>query len=1088
MSNYIAYHVHSDLSLLDSCTNFKDYVDKAIELKQSSIGFSEHGKPLQWVAKKMYCEEKGIKYLHAVECYLTENLEESVRDNFHTVLIARNFEGVLEINNAISRSCEKDHFYYVNRLTFDEFLKLSKNVITTSACLGSPLNKLPLTHLRYEELIRRYDFLEIQPHDHADQISFNIHLATLSQSYNKPLIAGTDTHSINSYKAECRKILLKRKHKSYSDEDKFDLTYKTYDELVNAFKVQNALPENIYLQAIENTNIMANMVKDFTIDKSLKYPVLYGSREKDKEVFAKTINEKLTKKINDGVIPQDQIDAFKIAIAEEQRVFSKIEMDGFMLSMSELMSWCHENNIPVGNARGSVGGSRIAYVTDVIDLNPEKWHTVFSRFCNEDRKEVGDIDVDVIDTDRPRIFEYIVNRFGRKKTARVSSFGTIVEKGTIDDIGGALNQYWEEEHPNDKLKNPYSISNIEKIKKEFATDEKKTRKNHPDIFYYYDGLLGTKISQSVHPAGMVISPITLSDNYGTFDKDGDNCLMLDMEEVHEIGLVKYDFLILKNIGIINDVYKMLGKPYPKSHEINWDDQAVWEDMLKSPVGVFQMESEYSFSLLRQYEPHSIFDMSLVTAAIRPSGASYRDKLMKHETYKNPSPIIDELLKDNGGFLIYQEDTIKFLQQICGLTGSEADNVRRAIGRKDEERLKNALPQILEGYCNKSDKPRDIAAEEAKAFLQIIEDSAAYQFGFNHSIAYCLIGYLCAYLRYYYPYEFITTYLNNAANEDDVIKGTELSLDYGIKIIAPKFGFSKDVYVFDKEKNVIVKGISSIKYMNATVANDLYHVSQIKPETSFTDLLALISEQTSINTKQRELLIKIDYFSEYGNSKELLKIADIFEFFKQGEAKVIKLKNSESIVAKEIILRYAKTSNDESNSCTLTNDELETQSQYIKKLKRNLKELTDEEKINDTINKITELENLYNSQHKQHVLQLINECEMQIRSLNIPDFNFKNKMQNQLEILGYVDLTTNKEEDRRKLLVMDVRELKNKDSGVTWGWAIFTRSVGSGKLGRMTVKNELFKNNVIHKSDIILAKDVYKNLKDFWYLASYEKVY
>ena len=173
---------------------------------------------------------------------------------------------------------------------------------------------------------------------------------------------------------------------------------------------------------------------------------------------------------------------------------------------------------------------------------------------------------------------------------------------------------------------------------------------------------------------------------------------------------------------------MVGIPYPKSHEINWEDQAVWTDMIKNPVGIFQMEGEFAHSLLRQFEPHNIFDMSLVTACIRPSGASYRDDLIKKKIHKNPSPIIDELLKDDYGYLVYQESTIKFLQQICGLSGSEADNIRRAIGRKDNDRLQKSLPQILEGYCEKSPQPRDVAEKEAKEFLQVIEDSASYQFG------------------------------------------------------------------------------------------------------------------------------------------------------------------------------------------------------------------------------------------------------------------------------------------------------------------------------------------------------------------------
>ena len=173
----------------------------------------------------------------------------------------------------------------------------------------------------------------------------------------------------------------------------------------------------------------------------------------------------------------------------------------------------------------------------------------------------------------------------------------------------------------------------------------------------------------MHPAGIVASPITLRDNYGTFISDGKEILQIDMECVHEVSLVKYDILGLKNIEIIKDAYELLGKPYPKSHEINWDDEAVWKDMLRSPIGIFQFEGEFAFQMLRQYEPHSIFDMSLVTAALRPSGASYRDDLMQHKPHRNPSSIIDELLADNNGYLIYQEDVIKFLQQICGFSVS-----------------------------------------------------------------------------------------------------------------------------------------------------------------------------------------------------------------------------------------------------------------------------------------------------------------------------------------------------------------------------------------------------------------------------------
>ena len=229
------YHCHSEYSLLDSCTKFTDYIDLSVKNGSKALSISEHGKPLNWTEKWNACKNAGLRYIHSVEIYLTESLDEKIRDNYHTVLMARNMDGLRELNTLISTSCDKNHFYYTNRISFDEFLSISDNIISTSACLASPLNRLPDTHPRYMELAQKYDFLEVQAHNHPDQIEFNKRLAALAKKLGKPLIAGTDTHSSNQYKAECRSILLQAKHKSYGDEDAFDLTYKTYDELVGLF-------------------------------------------------------------------------------------------------------------------------------------------------------------------------------------------------------------------------------------------------------------------------------------------------------------------------------------------------------------------------------------------------------------------------------------------------------------------------------------------------------------------------------------------------------------------------------------------------------------------------------------------------------------------------------------------------------------------------------------------------------------------------------------------------------------------------------------------------------------------------------------
>lgn len=1039
---YIPYHVHTEYSLLDSCDKPETYIDLAVKNNMPAISFSEHGKPLNWTEKLFACKEAGIRYIHSVEIYLTENIEEKLRDNYHTVLMARNSDGVRELNRLISMSCDKDHFYYTNRISFDEFLSISDNIISTSACLASPLNKLPDTHPRYEELANKYSFLEIQLHNHPEQIEYNKRLLSLSKKLGKPLIAGTDTHSSSKYKAECRAVLLSAKHKSYGDEDSFDLSFKTYDELVGAFEKQGALPPEEYLEAIDNTNGLLEMTEDIELDTSIKYPILYGTREKDDEIFSRTVSEKLEEKLKNGVIPRAQEGAFKEAVNEEMRVFRKLKMTGFMLSMSELISWCKSQGMAIGTARGSVGGSRVAYVTDIIDLNPETWHTVFSRFCNEDRTEIGDIDIDCVESDRPAIFNYITSRFGKEKTARVASFGTMQAKGVIDDVGRSLAIKWDKEHPDNKENNPWSLSNVARIKDEFDSNEAKAKEKYPELFYYFDGLVDTKISQSVHPAGMIISPVTLTDNYGCFDKEGEECLFLDMECVHDVGLAKYDFLILKTVQVIRDTCQYLGSSYPKTHEIDWNDEKVWDDMAKNSSGIFQFEGKFAHDCLKKFKPKSIFEMSIVTACIRPSGTSYRDALLARKPHKNPSGIIDDLLKENFGYLIYQEDTIKFLQQICGLSGSEADNIRRAIGRKQKDRLDKAMPSILEGYCKKSSEPRERAEEEAREFLQIIEDSASYQFGYNHSIAYCLLGYLCAYYRYYHPLEFITAFLNNAANEEDIRNGTVYASSIGISVTMPKWGVSRSNYSFDREKNIIAKGLSSVKYMSDGLAEELYETAHGKSHTHFVEVLNDTDERTSLNSRQLDILIKIDFFSDFGNQRELLRITSLFyDVFNRGHSKKISKEKVDGTPLESIVKKYSVGT---------------TKSGGVAK-----------------------------SYTLLDVESILKEAEDAVKAAHMEDLSDILKVRNFADAMGYVGYISGKEEDRRKLYVLETYPLVRKKDGKQFGYSVLTKSIGSGKESRFTVVNSLYDKEPINKGDIIYCKGFERN-GQYFRLTQYSK--
>ena len=305
----------------------------------------------------------------------------------------------------------------------------------------------------------------------------------------------------------------------------------------------------------------------------------------------------------------------------------------------------------------------------------------------------------------------------------------------------------------------------------------------------------------------------------------------------------------------------------------------------------------------------------------------------------------------------------------------------------------------------------------------------------------MIGYLCAYLRYYHPYEFITAYLNNANGEEDVKSGNELATLYGISIVPPRFGISKDQYLFNQEEHVIAKGISSVKYMNKDVANELYQVAAAGKPSSFMELLLKMDSETHLDTRQRDILIKIDYFSEYGNSKELLRMVDFFTFFKNGTMKKIP-KDKVTPELEQIILPY----------------------------------VTDTGKTGTPTKSYTFVD----------MRGLLLACEQVVRDMHIQDFDLKNKMQNQLENLGYIDLTTQKKADRRKLIIMDVFPLKSKKDGSVWGYALQTRSIGSGKTARLTVRSRIFDRKPLKRYDTIFASDLQQE-RSYWYLIGYDYV-
>lgn len=1111
-NNYVVYHLHDDTSnangYADSCTKFDEYIKLAKKCNMKAIAFSNHGGIYDWIKKKQYCDKYGIKYIHGVELYLCINLADNTR-GYHIGLYAKNWEGVKELNSLMSISTSKGkkedhsdrHAYFNPRISFDELMSTSDNIIVTTACLASALWKLSDKDIlnkengkvQYEYNISKRNellkwlsqnkhrcFLEIQYHDCEHQKKYNKMLLKWSKEYDIPLIAGTDTHSSNNYKAECRKVLQKSKDSFYGEEDEFDLTWKTYDELVKAFEKQNTIPKEEYLNAIENTNKLADMVEEFSLDKTFKYPTLYG--ENARQQWRDRIYRMFKEKCNKGIIDKNRIDEYKKQIKEEFCVMTKLGMESFMMFMSELMVWCKENNINSSPCRGSVGGSTIAFVTDIISVDPIKWHTVFSRFCNEDRISLGDIDEDFAPQDRAKVYQYIIDRFGNKNVSYILALGTIQDRGSIDVLAKGLNyhdlslvkqiknsfdEYFEEfkkiimEEVNlEELEGATSSSptfdDVDLYFKVIAKRDKanrvvelknmwdKLREENKELFYYFDGIKGTIISKGNHPSGMIGSPITLCDNLGVYYKNGDENIPIStcaMKAVDSLNYVKFDILGLKTIGILQDTYKLLNKKWEEPYQIDWDDEKVWNDMLTCKAGIFQFEGKYAFDLLSKFKPKAINDMSLVNASLRPSGKSYRNRLIAGEFNKNPSEQIDNLLQANKGFLVFQEDTIKFLTNICGFSGSLADTTRRAIGKKDLELLNKQLPKILEGYCKKSNKDRETAEKEAKEFIQIISDSSEYQFGYNHSTGYSMNGYMCARLRYYYPLEFVTAYLNNAENEDDLNNGIEIAKIKKIKINNPKFRYSKADYMCDKKTNSIYKGVKSIKFLNKQCADELYKLRN-NTYNSFTDLLYDIQDKVSINSKQIKILILLDFFEEFGQSNKLLKTYNLFsEVWNKKQLKKDKLKELDLDI--NIVKCYSEKETD---------------------------------KIFKEIN----------------IYSLIKSIESNLENKQV---GIKQKLRAELEFLGYLQ-TTIPELKSDLYYVLEVEEYKNKKS-ITYYPHLY--NIKTGETTKFKLKNYLwfaenpFKtNNIISITKLIkegkrklvdgkwtISKDEFWNIIDAW---------
>ena len=394
---YVPYHMHSMLSNgttnIDSITNFRDYVKVAADCGMPALGISEHGNIFEWLHKKEAIEKAGMKYIHCVEAYITadtDDIPEKRRDNYHCVLIAKNYDGVKEINRMTSKSFNRDdcHFYYMPRITFDELYATSDNVIITTACLGGVLHNgddiVKEQFLTFLANNKHRCYLEIQHHNIEEQIEYNKYLYEISKAIGVPLIVGTDTHALNELQMEGRAILQSAKDVHFDDEDSWDLVFKTPEELLNAYKKQKSLPIDIVKDAMQNSIKMAKSIEPFDVDHSAKYPQLYDDSE---AVFKEKINQGA---VSRGIMSKPNYQEYIDRIHYEYDTYKHNGAIDFMLLEEDYKSEMRKKGVRFGYSRGSVSGSIIAYLLGITDVDSVKYNLNFERFMNKERVSLAD--------------------------------------------------------------------------------------------------------------------------------------------------------------------------------------------------------------------------------------------------------------------------------------------------------------------------------------------------------------------------------------------------------------------------------------------------------------------------------------------------------------------------------------------------------------------------------------------------------------------------------------------------------------------------------------------------------------------------
>ncbi|MBI4688119.1 MAG: DNA polymerase III subunit alpha [Nitrospirae bacterium] len=885
-SDYIPLHLHTQHSLLDGAIRIEELIAKAQEYKLPALAITDHGNMFGAIDFYKKVSKAGLKPIIGCEVYVApknrfEKKESGISGiseaSFHLILLCKDMHGYKNLTTLLSKAY-LEGFYYRPRIDKELLSQFSGGLIALSSCLHGEvpyylhkgmIDKARESALEYKRILGAENFfLEIQANGLPEQEAVNKMLIELSRDLHIGLVATNDCHYLRKEDAKAHDILICiQTGKTLNDSDRMRFTgdsfyFRSPEEMKKAFK---DVPE-----AIENTKKIAercNLDFKFGVFHLPKYKVPEGH---DSNTYLKELTEKGLKERFKGDIPQ----GYRERLESELKMIEKMGFSSYFLIVWDFINYAKTKGIPVGPGRGSAAGSLVAYCLGITEIDPLKYNLLFERFLNPERISMPDIDVDFCMDRRGEVIEYVSEKYGTDHVAQIITFGTMQARAAIRDVGRAMNIPYADVDKVAKL--IPAVLNIT-IKDALGMEPKlkELYDSNPVIKELIDiaqRLEGLSRHASTHAAGVVISPEPLTEFSPLYKAPNETAIttQFDMGAIEKLGLLKFDFLGLKTLTIIDKTEKIIRKTTDTAFSIKdipLDDKDAFTLLCSGKTtGIFQLESSGMRDILIRMQPSRFEDLIALIALYRPGPMQWIDDFIKQKKgevkVSYALPQLKEILDETYGVILYQEQVMLIANKIANFSMAQADTLRKAMGKKLVEEMEKQKEIFIKGAV-----ANNIPEKKAKKLFETMEPFARYGFNKSHSTAYALIAYQTAYLKAHYPAIFMAASLSSDMDRTEkVVAYINECKDMGIEILPPDINESERE--FKVAGSSIRFGLEAVKGVGGAAIEAIIEAGKEGAFTSIIDFCMRV-DQRRVNRKVIESLIKAGAMAGMGKRAQLM---------------------------------------------------------------------------------------------------------------------------------------------------------------------------------------------------------------------------